>query len=124
LPDEFTDAAGLQIWEDDKGHRVSTTIVSSFQGAEHCDWQHITFLTLGSDPKLQYVRDVDGEFGDLLDGSYDGSASLPANAVDLGFSREGRRLWLVEGEAAYLVNVQDPADVERWPVAIERILCG
>lgn len=124
LPAQFTDAAGIQIWLDDDGHRVSTTIVSSFQGAEHCDWQDIAFLTLGSDPDQQYVRDVEREFGDLLTGTYDAHASLPPDATDLGFTRDGRALWLVKGTAAYLVSVEDASDVERWPMAKERILCA
>lgn len=124
LPAKFTDAEGIQVWLDRDGRRVSTAIVSSYQGAEHCDWQDISFLTLGSDPKHQYVRDVDGEFGDLLDGTYDAHASLPADAIDSGFTRDGRVLWLVKGKAAYLVSATDASDVERWPVARERILCG
>ncbi len=86
---------------------MSTATVLSFQGAEHCDWQDITFLRLGFDRDHQYVRDVDREFGDLLAGTYDDRASLPPDARDLGYTRDGRELWLVEGSAAYLVRVDD-----------------
>ena len=112
--DELADL-GVQIWEDADGHRIPTTDVTSFQGAEHCDWQDITFVMLGGERKgRQFLRDVDGALGDLTRTTYDGSATLPDGARDTGYQREGRELW-VTGDAAYLVDLSDPADAERWP---------
>lgn len=71
----------------------------------------------------QYVRDTDGVLADHLAGAYDATASLPPAAVDLGYVRDGRSLWSVEGRAVYLVSVDDPSDVERWPVAKDPIAC-
>jgi hypothetical protein len=48
---------------------------------------------------------------------------LPAGANDTGWRRDGRRLWLTR-EAAYLVDHEDPRDIERWPAATERIACA
>jgi hypothetical protein len=125
LPAELTDAMGIQVWEDGSGRRVPTTTVTSFPGAEHCDWQDITFLRLGAGAHAaQFVSDDGGELGDLLQGRYDGSAALPDDASDTGFRHDGRELWLADDEsAAYLVSLADPDDVQRWPLAREPILC-
>ena len=124
-PADVTDALGIGVWTGRTGARVPTPKIRSFQGAEHCDWQDITFVTLG--PRVdedQYVRDVEGELGELLRSTYDGSGGLPDGATDTGLRRDGRQLWLAPGhDAAYLVSVDDPTDVERWPAAKEPIYC-
>ncbi|MGZ5417617.1 MAG: hypothetical protein ACXWDI_10580 [Nocardioides sp.] len=126
LPADVTDALGIGVWTDDSGARVPTPRIRSFQGAEHCDWQDITFVTLG--PRRdgeQFVRDTTGELDQLMRSTYDGSAKLPDDATDTGLQRDGRQLWLDPGHgAAYLVRVDDPADVERWPAAREPIYCA
>ena len=59
-----------------------------------------------------------------LSTTYLGDASLPGDAEDTGFHRDGRELWLVPSrEAAYLVDLDDPADVERWPASTQPIGC-
>ena len=125
LPEDVTEEMGVQIWEDGGGHRVPTTEVTSFQGADHCDWQDITFLMLGGERKgRQFLRDVDGELADLTRTTYDGTATLPGDARATGFRREGRVLWVTR-DAAYLVRLSDPADVERWPAPSRGpILCA
>ncbi|MET1059042.1 MAG: hypothetical protein ABWX84_05570 [Nocardioides sp.] len=115
---------GVQVWEDRDGTLVPTTEVTSYAGPEHCDWQDITFLRLGGEVKgRQFLRDVDGELAEQTRSTYDGSATLPDAARDTGFHREGRELWVTR-DAAYLVDLSDPGDVERWPEAEEPILCG
>ena len=124
LPADETDRLGVQIWEDADGNRVPTTAVTSFPGADHCDWQDVTFLMLGGERRgRQFVRDVDGELAELTRTTYDGSATLPDTARDTGFSRDGRELWATP-DAAYVVDLGDPADVERWPAAREPIFCA
>lgn len=105
---------------------MPVTEIRSYQGAEHCGWQDITFVPLGSEEKAdQYVRDTSGELDDYLRTSYDADASLPDGATDTGFHRAGRQLWLGVGHgAAYLVSLHDAADVERWPGAKRPILCA
>jgi hypothetical protein len=121
--DEIDDL-GIEIWEDADGNRVPTTDVTSFPGAEHCDWQDVTFLMLGGERKgRQFLRDLDGELADQTRTTYDGSATLPDTARDTGFHRDGRELW-VSRDAAYLVDRSDPGDVERWPAAKEPIFCA
>jgi hypothetical protein len=126
LPASVTDDLDIDVWEDASGRRVPVTRIRSFQGAKHCDWQDITFLHLGPDRGgEEYVSDRHGEFTELLRTTFDGSATLPTDATDTGFRRDGRALWLGEGHnAAYLVNVEDANDVERWPASDEPIRCA
>ena len=126
LPASVTDDLDIDVWEDASGRRVPVTRIRSFQGAQHCDWQDITFLHLGPDRGgEEYVSDRHGELGELLRTTYDGSATLPPDATNTGLRRDGRELWLGEGHnAAYLVNVKDANDVERWPASDEPIRCA
>lgn len=124
-PAAATDALDIGVWTDESGRRVPTDEIRSFQGAEHCDWQDITFLGVGDRREgAQYVRDRERELGDLLRSTYDGSAVLPDDATGTGLRRDGRTLWVVpDRDAAYLVSVADPDDVERWPAAPRPIYC-
>jgi hypothetical protein len=127
FPAEVTDDLGIGVWEDASGQRLPVTRVRSFQGAEHCSWTDITFLLIGPDEHRAdwYVRDVNGEFPELLRGTFDHDATLPKDATSTGWRRSGRQLWLGhDKEAAYLVDIDDPHDVERWPAAKEPILCA
>jgi hypothetical protein len=126
LPADVTDALGVEVWTDRVGRRVPTTTIHSSSGPEHCDWQDITFLTLGEGlDARQFLRDVDGELADLLHGSFDGIAPLPDDATDTGYRRDGLQLWLGDdSRAAYLVSESDATDVERWPAAKEPIHCA
>ncbi len=102
------------------------TRIQSYQGPEHCGWDDITFLRLGpEDSRKQYLRDTTGELDDYLRTSYDRAAVLPDGATDTGFHRHGRQLWLGGGHnAAYLVDMDDPNDVERWLAPKDAILCA
>ncbi len=121
----MTDDLGIQVWEDSSGQRAPGTRIQSFQGAEHCDWQDITFLHLGRGSGTdEYVRDRHGELGGFLPASYDGAAPLPHNATNTGLHRDGRELWLASThDAAYLVSLDDSDDIERWPASKQPIGC-
>ncbi len=125
LPASVTDTLDIGVWEDSSGRRMPVTKIRSFQGAEHCDWQDITFLIVGPEGKPeQYLRDTDGELAELLRTTFDATAALPDGATDTGMHRGGRQLWLGPGhEAAYLVSLDDADDVERWPAAKELVAC-
>jgi hypothetical protein len=126
LPAEVTEALGIQVWHDAAGNRVPVTVIRSSQGPEHCDWQDITFLHIGPQRDAEeYLRDTTGELADLLSTTYDGAATVPRNATDTGLRRDGRQLWLgPDHDAAYLVSLDDPGDVERWPAAKRPIGCA
>ena len=128
---DLAEELGFQIWTDAAGRPVPTSDVTSYPGAEHCDWQDLTWLELGAatdnDREVDtYVGgDDDGELADFLSSTSDDSATLPAGATDTGWRRDGRELWLGEHpRAAYLVSVEDRADVQRWPAVTERIGCA
>lgn len=125
LPAEMTEEMGIVVWEDAAGNRVPTSRVTSYAGPEHCDWQDITFLNLGGPRGTQFLRDVDGELSGQTFGRFDGSVALPDDATDTGWHHDGRELWLADDErAAYLVSLDDPSDVERWPAAKEPVGCA
>jgi hypothetical protein len=127
LPAAVTDELNIGVWQDESGRRVPVTRVRSFQGAEHCSWTAITFLLIGPDLGRAdwYVRDAGNQLPDHLQGEFDPAATLPTDAAFTGWSRDGRRLWLGrDKEAAFLVEVDDPGSVERWPAAKEPILCA
>jgi hypothetical protein len=128
LPPEVAEALGHTVWQDADGDPVPVTTITSSPGPEHCDWEDIVFLRLGragSDSWQQYLRDTDGELTALLRTTYADDVALPAGAEATGYRHDGRELWLVpDGSAAYLVDVADPDDVERWPAPQEPIACA
>jgi hypothetical protein len=38
------DQLSIDVWVDADGNRVPTSIITSSPGAEHCEWQSVTFL--------------------------------------------------------------------------------
>jgi hypothetical protein len=127
LPADVTEDLNIGVWEDAAGRRLPVTRVHSRQGPEHCDWTDITFLLIGPNDRRAdwYVRDTGGEFSDLLHGTFADGATLPDDATSTGWRRAGRELWLgADEQAAYLVDLDDRDDVERWPAAREPILCA
>ena len=126
MPPDVTDDLNIGVWEDGSGRRVPVTRIQSFQGAEHCSWTDITFLLLGREETADwYVRDINGDFSGLLHTTFSDEATLPADASDTGLRRDGRQLWIAPGDkAAYLVSLDDPEDVERWPAAKQPIRCA
>jgi hypothetical protein len=126
LPPEVTDDLNIGVWQDDSARRVSVTHVQSFQGAEHCAWEDITFLVVGPEETADwYVSDSPADFSGLLRTTFANQATLPEGATDTGLRRGGRQLWIgPEKEAAYLVSLDDAHDVERWPAAKQPIRCA
>jgi uncharacterized protein YceK len=126
LPPDVTDELNIGVWEDESGRRVPVTRIQSFRGAEHCSWTEITFLLVGREQKADwYVRDTNGEFSGLLRTTFANDATLPKGATDTGLRRDGRQLWIgPEEEAAYLMNLDDAEDVDRWPAAKQPIWCA
>jgi hypothetical protein len=119
LPRTFTDSIGLQIWTDSDGRPVPTTTIESWTGPEHCDWQSMTFLHLG---KAEYVRAPLPELADFFAVPYEEHAVLPADAVDTGFERDGRHLWLSPDKQRAYVGTK--GDVKVWPRTVEHLGCA
>ncbi|MEV5608589.1 hypothetical protein [Streptomyces sp. NPDC052225] len=131
-PSEFRakERAGLEmrVWEDRRGRPVSTSLVESSMGPEHCDWQSVEFLYLdrAKDPHdrgAQYLRDPDGQLTDFegLVSSYARDVPLPADAVDTGYRHDGRELWLARDRS--VAYVKTDGRVERWPGTKEPVAC-
>ena len=129
-PSELTgdnaDRLGYGVWLDAGGDAVPTSRVMTLRGPEHCGWEDVTFVEVNrtSTRLRQFVYDPEGELPGLLHTTYDAHAQLPGAARDTGWRRGGLALWLHDGgDAAYLVNLADPADVQRWPRATRTIGC-
>ncbi|MCF3129720.1 hypothetical protein [Streptomyces olivochromogenes] len=124
LPASFTDSLETEIWTDKDGGRVPITRITSYAGAEHCDWQRAHFLDLGSgDERRSYVRDPHGVFDAeaVLTAPYDGDVRMPADAHDTGYRYHDRRLWLTDDRST--AYVRTPHGVEAWPRAKDTLGC-
>jgi hypothetical protein len=128
-PAEFPDSVdafhGLQIWTDARGRRVPTTAVVSSGGPEHCDWQDMTFLTLGrhlqgDQPSgTTYVGNADPDLSKWFAEPYRRHVNLPG---DTGYHRGDQHLWLAaDRKRAY---VGDADDVELWPRMTMKLACA
>jgi hypothetical protein len=118
---------GYGVWLDAAGAAVPTSLVMTLRGPEHCGWEDVTFIEVyrTSTRLRQFVNDPEGGLDDQLRTTYDAHAELPADARDTGWRRGGLALWLhAGGDAAYLVNLADPTDVQRWPRARGTIGCA
>lgn len=125
LPDGATGSFALDVWTDAAGVRAPVSVIRSYQGPAHCDWQDVTFLELGPEGHATtYLRDPHGTLADFVRTSYSKAVLLPKEAVDTGYHRDGRELWTVTAkDAAYLVSRATPDDVERWPAEKQPIGC-
>lgn len=127
-PSEFRDeelwADGWEIWTDTEGRRVPTYEVVSARGPEHCDWTTMTFLTLGENEEHPYVRRALAEYaGDYFAEPYRGAVELPGDAVDTGYRREGRHLWLSPDRKRAYVGAPG-GSVELWPRTTQPLWCA
>jgi hypothetical protein len=118
LPQAFTDSIGLQIWTNASGEPVPTTKIQAWRGPEHCDWESMTFLSVGT---VVYVRDPQPDLSEFFADAYRSHADLPRDAVDTGYEHDGRHLWLSSDEKLAFVGTQD--DVEVWPRTIKQLAC-
>ncbi len=114
------DQIPMDIWQDSNGDRVPTSIVTSSQGPEHCDWESVTFLWYDD---RQFISDPRGALADVgLVVPFDADTDLPSDATDTGYRQDDRRLWLsADGNVAYIV---DGDVVQAWPTATELVGCA
>lgn len=106
-------AGGPTVWTDAQGNRVPITDVTSYRGAEHCDWQSATFFTLAGTPG--YVSDPEGVLDELV-GGYEPDSALPLDAKDTGYRLDDSELWVAhDSSAAYLVTGHDTEQLAVLP---------
>lgn len=127
LPADFVEELGYEIWTDADGRIVPTRRLEVLRGPEHCDWQDMTFLSLGrwDDQAPTFVRDPDPEpyLREYLAEPYLPHVTLPAGAVDSGFRRGRDRLWLAPDRSRAYVGTA-PDDVEMWPRMVQPLGCA
>lgn len=114
------DRFGMTIWSDGNGDRVPTSTVSSFQGAEHCGWESTEVLRFEGTGYYSDPEQVLADFG--LVAPFDDDAELPADAIDTGYTHDGRDLWLSADRSIAFVDVD--GGVQAWPSSTEPIACG
>lgn len=108
----------FEIWLNAEGDRVPTTKVMSAPGPEHCGWQSATFLSIDG---TGYVADPKGVL-DIEMAGFDEDAVLPPDAVDTGYHRNGRRLWVSADRTIVYIVTDDR--VEAWPSPPTNFGCG
>jgi hypothetical protein len=119
-------------WVDGRGSTVHEHVVSTYPGADHCEWESAVFLhlgwPLGTKEKInagrQYVRDPKGLFPEDVSVPLDLDATLPADASYTGYHRGEAQLWLSASEAKEAVFIVQGNNVERWPRTTETIACA
>lgn len=126
LQADFVEQLGYEVWTDADGQVLPTRRLEVFRGSEHCDWQDMTFLSLGrwDDKVPTFVRDPDPdpELREYLAEPYRAHTTLPEDVVDSGFRRGGDRLWLASDRSRAFVGAA-PDDVELWPRMVKRLGC-
>lgn len=121
LPRSFTDEIGLQVWTDESGAPVPTTKVQSWTGPAHCDWESMTFLYLGDDEEVSYIREPQPELAEFFHAPYVARTRLPEDAADTGFEHDGRHLWLSPDRQRAYVGTRDAVEV--WPRPLPPLGC-
>jgi hypothetical protein len=120
-------------WTDRRGEEVPDSILVTYRGDEHCDWQSAAFLDVGwplgrrhatAAGARRYVRDPEGLFPGLLLAEFDGDAELPRDARFTGYRSGDAELWLSPTEADRALFVVRGDVVERWPRARDALACA
>jgi hypothetical protein len=120
-------------WTDGRGEEVPDSVLVTYRGAEHCDWQSAVFLITGWPLGTQhataagarmYVRDPEGLFPDLLLATFDAETELPHEARFTGYRRGDAELWISPAEAGRAIFIVRGDDAERWPRARRVFACA
>ena len=120
FPDSVIKAHRLDRWTDRNRERVPTYEISSGPGPEHCGWQTATFLKLNG--RTYIGNPPDDLVPEYIADTYAHGVSVPAEAVDTGYIRDGSHLWLAADRKAAYIGSEDSA--ERWPVVIKEFWCA
>lgn len=117
FPADVRSPWGIEVWTDDTGQRVPTTRVTSF--ADACDVEGMTELVVGGS---HYLGGSPPSLRDFVAEDPRHDVPLPGDAVDTGYHRADRHLWLSsDGRRAY-VGSRSAVDV--WPLVVKRFGCG
>ena len=117
---------------DDEGCPVRIDIASmrTLPADDHC-WPGVTIAVVlippgstAAEDRHSYLRDPDGMTGrHTVARPFEPDAQLPPGAVDTGYSRQGRRIWVdpLDKDVLYVV---DADGVEAWPRLSEQLFCA
>lgn len=137
-PTELPDwLAGPWLAEDDQPMPTDGRgpTLGIYQGAEHCSWEQVTFVELSWPPGFiqnplplnrQFARDPAGVLGPDtgVQGSYDGDATMPVDAVATELHNAEAELWVAESTPDVLYVRRSEGTVERWPRVEPLLLCA
>jgi hypothetical protein len=143
--DDPVAAAVEGVWRDPNGDPVPNglpatqpLVLHTFEGAEHCGWTSVTFMTMGwppgseaaygTDSYRQYARDPYGVLFPLAAEPFEPNAAVPDDAAYTGFHRGGWQLWVApsDSDRAIYVVQGDPGSggvVERWTRNVAPAIC-
>lgn len=116
-----------------EGHAVDASVITMLPGQRDCGFDDVVLLTVGwpigraaqsSVDARQYVRDPSGRLGDRLSGTFDGSTTLPTDAVSTGFKYGSDELVMSPSDAERYAYVVRGGATERWPRAKALLACG
>ena len=122
LIENLTGKPGRMTATDGCPIRTDIARMETLDDEHHC-WPGVAFLVVGTpigasrhDTGQQvFQRDPDGLLtGGVPNPALDLDATLPPSAIDTGFSRDGRTVWIDEADAARVFVVDDDT-VESWP---------
>ncbi|CAN5816487.1 hypothetical protein BH23CHL8_BH23CHL8_03140 [soil metagenome] len=115
---------GVWLWANSRDRTVQER-----RGPAHCDWQSIRFLywSRPDAPRTVratslYLRDPEGRFRGDWEVPFLRSTTLPSDARNTGYRRDGAALWMAADARA--MYVKDGARVERWPRVPSGIGCA
>ena len=103
FPATRTRKKGLTIWTDEDGRPAPTYEIVSHRGQDHCDWDRMTFITMGD---TSYANHIEPRMvGTFFAEKDQARVQLPLDAVDTGFRLKRDQLWLsADGQRAFLVR--------------------
>ena len=110
---------------DRDGREADTKEIEVYRGPDHCGWEGVTFLRLGS-PVGQnmghvdrmYIRDPDGVLADQTVRKFNRRVTLPNDARFTGYASDPGQLWFARDDqdtVAYFVSDDGGRHVEAWP---------
>lgn len=112
---------------------VSTDVIQTLAGAEHCDEQSSTFLVMGwplgfAEPSISnarwYVRNPTAFIRqNYLTTDFYAGVTPPADASFTDYHDESFELWLAPSDEDATVYVKTRGRFERWPRSTQPLLC-
>jgi hypothetical protein len=113
---------------------AETDVVRTYRGSTHCDWQDVTFMTIGwplgqppkRDASRAYVRDPKGALDKpALRDAFRPAATVPPDAAPSGYvNDDGQQLWLAPSDQEQIAYLVAADRVEGWPRLPESIPCA